>query len=82
MLFDRDNVNDDQREHEWSWWRRRPSVLQARQIDEPFSVQTPHGVVEGQAGDWVAIDANGDPYPIAADVFEAAFDAAPNGPGV
>ena len=41
-------------------------------IDGPFTVETAEGPLRCEDG-WVALDTNGDPYPIAADVEAASY---------
>jgi hypothetical protein len=48
------------------------TLTRCARIEGPFTVVTPHGEVVCEDG-WLAVDSNGDPYPIAADVFEASF---------
>ena len=50
-------------------YRRRPGTeVRMKKMDAPFKVTTREGVMRGKAGDFLAIDANGGRYPIAADV--------------
>ena len=60
---------------EGGWWRRRITMVQAARVDGPFTVETPHGPVTGEEGDWVALDTQGNPYPIASGVFEETYSA-------
>ena len=57
---------------------RKTTLTYARRIDVPFEVETEEGLMQGKAGDWLAIGAYGEAYPIDADVFadtyEEAFD--------
>jgi hypothetical protein len=57
----------------WATYRKR-SLTRARRVEGPFLVETPQGPLRCQDG-WLALDANGDPYPIAADVFDATYRA-------
>lgn len=43
---------------------------------EEIAVFTREGLKTTSPNDWVAIDNNGDPYPIAADVFAATYEPA------
>jgi hypothetical protein len=49
---------------------RKTALTRARQMDCPFKVETPHGTVEGKAGDYLCIDAMDAPYPCDKDTFE------------
>jgi hypothetical protein len=53
-------------------YQKRVATL-AVQMDAPFTVDTPNGVMDGQAGDYLCLDTKGDPYPCAKDVFEASY---------
>ncbi len=55
-------------------WRRyvKKSDTKMLRIDGPFEVETPHGTVTCTDG-YLAIDASGVPYPIAADVQRATY---------
>lgn len=55
---------------------RKTSLTRAIRADGPFTVQTSEGDLECTDG-WVAIDARGYPYPIAADEFELIYEPAP-----
>jgi hypothetical protein len=55
----------------WPLASKRALTRVAR-IAGPFTVETREGVMECEDG-WLAVDSNGDPYPIAADVFEATY---------
>lgn len=58
----------------WAFFRKTQSTKAIR-INRPFAVITIHGgdAQLGAAGDWLAIDAEGHPYPIADSVFRASF---------
>jgi hypothetical protein len=43
---------------------------------EQFVVGTREGLKTTSLHDWIALDSNGDPYPIAADVHAATYEAA------
>jgi hypothetical protein len=43
--------------------------------DGTFTVGTREGLKTGEPNGWVALDGNGDPYPIAADVFDKTYEA-------
>lgn len=56
---------------------RKTTITQARQEPEPFKVHTKEGVMAGQAGDYLCLDNEGDPYPCARSVFETSYEPAP-----
>lgn len=77
--FTKDNLPVDFDEHIggncWAEFRK-VGVTRAIKIERPFSVQTIHAGAnqDGQAGDWLALDSEGYPYPIAASVFEETYE--------
>lgn len=57
-----------------SWPRYRKVVpTQAKRMDGPFEVKTREGTLTCEDG-YIAIDAHGWPYPIAADEFERIYE--------
>jgi hypothetical protein len=46
----------------------------ALQMAVPFRVETTEGTMEGHAGDYLCLDAKGNPYPCAKDVFETSYE--------
>lgn len=46
----------------------------AAKMDVPFRVDTLEGLHEGKAGDYLAIGAHGEMYPIDAEVMEASYE--------
>jgi hypothetical protein len=60
--------------HEWPAYRKR-TATRAKRIDGPFTVRTAEGELDCEDG-WLAIDARGYPYPIAADEFELIYEPA------
>lgn len=65
MTFDKENLPSDP--ETWvSYYKKQPT--RAIRITGPFAVQTREGTMTCEDG-WLAVDSNGDPYPIASDVF-------------
>lgn len=61
-------------------YRKRTTIYAAR-VDEDFTVWTIEGRHEGHAGDYIAIGAAGELYPIAADIMQATYEpVAPEDP--
>lgn len=54
----------------------KQGLTYAAKVDLPFTVETIEGIMDGNAGDYLAIGVNGEMYPIAADVFEATYRVA------
>jgi hypothetical protein len=52
---------------------RKTQTTKAVRIDGPFAVVTREGELTCPDG-WLALDNNGDPYPIADDVFQAIYE--------
>lgn len=78
VQFSKDNLPADFDEqiggNAWAEFSK-VGVTRAIKIERPFSVQTIYAGAnqDGQAGDWLALDSEGHPYPIAASVFESTF---------
>ncbi len=53
---------------------RKVQTIYATQITEPFEVDTIEGLHVGKAGDWLAIGAHGEAYPIDASVFADTYE--------
>lgn len=60
----------------WGHYRKVATTM-ARRMAEDFTVETLEGVRFACAGDWLAIDVDGNPYPIDASVFERSYEPAP-----
>ena len=55
-------------------YRKRPIVVDAEWMSEPFLVETLEGCMQGPAGDYLITGVEGEQYPCAASVFEATYD--------
>lgn len=53
---------------------RKTTVTYAARIMEPFDVDTPEGLHSGKEGDWLAVGAHGEMYPIDAAVFADTYE--------
>lgn len=56
-------------------YRKKPIVINAVQIEEPFEVETLEGVMRGNPGDWLIVGVKGEMYPCKADVFAETYEA-------
>lgn len=56
---------------DWPLYRKR-GATPALRIEGPFEVETREGLMTCEDG-YLAVDNNGDPYPIATDVFESTY---------
>lgn len=54
--------------------RKRPILIRARQVAEPFVVETPEGDMTGAPCDWLMEGAMGELYVCANDVFKATYN--------
>ena len=54
---------------------RKTVLTFAAQIDHPFEVWTNEGAMQGKAGDYLAVGAAGEMYPIDRAVFETTYEA-------
>jgi hypothetical protein len=57
---------------------RKTQTILATRISEPFEVETLEGLHTGKAGDWLAVGAHGECYPIDADVFADTYEEVPS----
>lgn len=57
-------------------YRRKVTETRALRIRGPFEVETPEGVMRCEDG-WLALDVEGNPYPIDAAVFALTFEEVP-----
>lgn len=57
-------------------WReyRKTTTTWARPMKNAFEVLTEEGVMAGRAGDYLAVGAAGEMYPIKRDIFEKTFE--------
>lgn len=53
---------------------RKTVLTYAARIDEPFSVWTNEGTMQGKAGDYLAVGPAGEMYPIDKAVFAASYE--------
>lgn len=55
---------------------RKTALAHAIHMQEPFSIETLEGTMEGKAGDWLMVGVNGEMYPCDAEVFEKSYEPA------
>ena len=58
-------------------YRKRPLIVEAARISEPFDVKTLEGVMHGNAGDYLIQGIKGEWYPCKPDIFEQTYEALP-----
>lgn len=71
QTFDRENLI--YLPDEWFYAEKKVKV-RMQKIEEPFHVETPHGTVTANPGDYLAVDEAGYPYPIAQEIFEMSYE--------
>ena len=55
-------------------YRKKPLIVQAKEMKEDFEVDTLEGVMQGKAGDFQIIGIKGERYPCARDIFLQSYD--------
>lgn len=61
-------------EPEYTHYRKKPLVVQACRIDEPFQVETLEGTMLGKKGDYLIRGVANEVYPCRADIFEQTYE--------
>ena len=51
-----------------------PTTVEARRCREDVVIQTREGPLQARAGDWVVDDVDGNPYPVADNVFRRTYE--------
>lgn len=54
-------------------YQKKPVIVYAIQMDEPFEVETLEGVMKGNAGDYLIKGVNGELYPCKSDIFNKTY---------
>lgn len=57
-------------------YRKRPVVIQARQMAVEFEVKTMEGLMKGKPGDYLIIGVEGEMYPCDAAIFKKTYEEA------
>jgi hypothetical protein len=57
-------------------FRKKPVVIEATQMPEPFEVETKEGTMRGKAGDWLITGVRGEKYPCDDGIFRETYDPA------
>jgi len=55
-------------------FRKKPVVIEAKRMENVFSVSTLDGTMIGQAGDWLITGIEGEKYPCADGIFRQTYD--------
>jgi len=57
----------------FSKFRKKPVVISAKLMGEPFDVETLEGKMHGNAGDWLAVGVAGEKYPVKNEIFRKTY---------
>lgn len=57
-------------------YRKKPVVIHAKQMTEPFEVMTLEGLMRGSTGDYLVIGVKGEAYPVREDIFLETYEEA------
>jgi hypothetical protein len=60
----------------WQPYRKRPLVIWAKKMREPFEVVTLEGTMSGKAGDYLIKGVEGEEYPCDAEIFKKTYERA------
>ncbi len=60
--------------NEFKKYRKKPVVIEARQLTEVHTIQTLEGTMTGNPGDWLIRGINGEMYPCKPDVFAKTYE--------
>lgn len=60
-------------------YRKKPIIVEARQILEDFEVETKEGTMRGKTGDYVVKGIKGEIYPVDQNIFMATFEKVSDG---
>ncbi|WP_246589681.1 PGDYG domain-containing protein [Desertibacillus haloalkaliphilus] len=55
-------------------YRTKPVVIEAVKLTRSITIETGDGVIEGQPGDYLITDANGEQYPCKPDLFKKTYE--------
>lgn len=56
---------------------KKPLRVKCVQINEPFTVETMEGTLQGKSGDWLMVGVEGEMYAIDNDIFRKTYDLSP-----
>ena len=58
---------------------KKPIPIQAVRIDKDFQIETPEGMMNGRAGDYLVQGVRGKYYPVKKEIFEQTYDPVKSG---
>ncbi len=59
---------------EFKSYRKKPIIIRAKQMNEPFEVKTMEGTMKGKTGDYLVVGIKNEKYPIDKDIFEKTYN--------
>ena len=59
---------------EWKKFRKKPIVIEARELGEAMTIDTLEGTLTGEPGDWLIRGIKGELYPCKPDIFQATYE--------
>lgn len=59
---------------EFKKYRKKPIVVEVKQMDQVFKVKTLEGNMSGKKGDYLVIGIKGEQYPVDKDIFEESYE--------
>jgi hypothetical protein len=61
-------------EKDFKRYTKKPIPIEAIQINEPFTVETLEGTMEGKIGDFLVIGIKGEMYPVDKEIFKESYE--------
>lgn len=59
---------------EWGKYRKRPVVIDAKQLTQRVEIDTREGTVVGEPGDYLIVGVDGEIYPCGREIFEQTYE--------
>ena len=59
--------------YDWQFYHHKPTIIRAIQMDEPFSVKTSEGVMEGKKGDYLIEGTHKELYICKKEIFKEIY---------
>jgi hypothetical protein len=72
VILDEDDVTVAS--DEWAKYRKRPVVIDARQLTQRVEINTREGTVVGEPGDYLIVGVEGEIYPCGREIFEQTYE--------
>lgn len=66
----------DVKQRGWNSYRKKPVVVRALKMSDPFEVQTLEGLMHGKKGDFLIQGIKGELYPCDKKIFKESYEAA------